>query len=206
MACKLWPLFQQPMSARPERPTVHGLRSRPHLIESIITRKTKTALAYTNTPMHDMSPQARGARLQEVFRELEARLTWNPTKTENRGIHTATFDYFVGANKDKANRKEIKSAQVKWSGTWEVSWQNIHVDRFDELGLVMYSPRRLCFWSFLKNDLPPLLKLSKQGKRPGHQISLRADRKTNANIDAAVGDLLSKLPPPLHEYHFRHVQ
>ncbi|CAK0870986.1 unnamed protein product [Prorocentrum cordatum] len=165
-----------------------------------------TAAAFQGSALFALSQSARGHVLADLARLLDCDIHGisniadpKPGHCSNgtrRGIHRAGYDWLR-----RESRIECKSAMMMWkhsTKTWGFQFSNVKIAcagvrkdaAFDELILVLYTPRMLYFY---RHD--GQFQMSAQGKRTetqGHQIFLLSQRGVEDWSDA-LDIVLSKL-------------
>ena len=114
-----------------------------------VAMMTRTYEVYKGLPLSDMSPQERGAVIQNVVRRhLEEKYETTATsptgkacQRRKRGRNQTTHEFFV-----LGQRNEVKNAQLAWDKSnnyWCAKWQAVKSALHDKLLLVLYTPSGL---------------------------------------------------------------
>ena len=106
---------------------------------------------YREVPMGSMSPQLRGLRVEKIVMEVDRLIHANSTFAEpgpeytvdsqRRGKHRASYDWIRDGK-----RSEVKHSQLRLEErgrSWYCTFRGVKRSCFDELLLVIYSPRGL---------------------------------------------------------------
>ena len=134
---------------------------------------------YHEVPLASMNPQLRGLRVQRMVMELDRLIHANSTFAEpgreytidgqRRGKHRASYDYIRDGK-----RIEVKHSQLSFVENrrhWYCTFSSVKSTCFDELLLVIYSPRGL---DIFKHDGSYALQMA------GASQQIRLDASTRA--------------------------
>eukprot|EP00927_Polykrikos_kofoidii_P008114 TRINITY_DN13360_c0_g1_i2.p1 TRINITY_DN13360_c0_g1~~TRINITY_DN13360_c0_g1_i2.p1 ORF type:complete len:441 (+),score=23.63 TRINITY_DN13360_c0_g1_i2:85-1407(+) len=150
----------------------------------------ETSLAYNNVPLAQLSAKARGDRIEELARAVDAMIH------SDAQIEDPVLGFCVdGSRRSKGNagydwrrngrRIECKSGQLRWcrfSRVWKVSFRGIKMalegvrpsPAFDELQLALYSPIGI---HILEHNL--MFRVSTAGQSTsstGHEVCVSAEK------------------------------
>ena len=111
-------------------------------VEQILNETTKTATTYLGVPLSTLNTKIRGDVLQNFARYIDGKLLEGEIMDAKKdGSPTQEFDYQRGST-----RVEVKSGQLCWnkgSKKWFVKFRDIKPNLYDELCLVLYTPKGL---------------------------------------------------------------
>lgn len=155
----------------------------------------QTAEAYNNHPLAIMNSARRSMVLEDWARNILEATTTNcfvqdpvPGKCvdgSKRSIQNSEYDFLLNGR-----RVEIKGSQLQWNqahGTWNVRFTGLRFEAFDDLYLVVFSPKWL---DLIKYDLKSHLSRTGQGREcRGSRISIRGKAQWHEALDTVLGKL-----------------
>ena len=154
----------------------------------------RTAEIYNNHPLAIMNSKRRSMVPEDWARKMLEETTTNcliqdpvPGKCVNgrkRSIHNCEYDFLLNGR-----RVEVKSSQLRWSpdGTWKVAFQGLKFGAFDDLYLVIFSPKWL---DLIKLDLKTVISIPGQCREcSGGDINIRGETQLDKALDVILGKL-----------------
>jgi len=141
-------------------------------LEKILTKTTQTAITYLGSPLSTLNTKTRGDILEKFARHVDEMIMRLTTSDAiKNGKRTCEYDYLRNMT-----RVEVKSGQLCWNGSgkhWFVKFRDIKPGLYDELCLVLYTPKALYIF---KHDSVGLTTNGKLSKVKGLYLNYNAPR------------------------------
>ena len=153
----------------------------------------RTAEIYNNHPLAIMNSKRRSMVLQDWTRTMLEETMTNclvqdpvPGKCvdgSKRSVGNSEYDFLLNGR-----RVQVKSAQLRWSqGTWRVEFKGLRFEAFDDLYLVIFSPKWLDLFKF-----DPKTRISIPGQErdcSDGKINVRGEAQWHEALDTILGKL-----------------